>query len=524
MSALVQQPEEAVDAVLARFQRKNMPGLSVGVLSQGKVVLRKGYGLADIAAGRPNAADVPMRIASLSKQFLVSIVLMLEAEGRLAVSDPIQQYLPELPDYGVPVTLLDLMSNQSGVRDFLELRLLSGGNFSDPATAEESYRLICSTAELNFLPGSRFAYSNSGFLLLTRVLEKLEGEALETVLQRRILQPLGMTQTRLARTDSPWIEGRAVPYVVEAGQPTQGQWSVPLDGAGGMLSTVDDLLKWAAWVRDSQGASQSIFQRMAQARPYADGSPSIYGLGFTVMPYRGQPSFGHHGQLPGVFAEIAWFPQADMTLVLIANTTEINPFLLGRQLADVLIPSVLAARLPAADVLPGYYYNEAENRLLQIEKRSGEVMLNSTMTRAPLEWHQPGCCRPFWPMLHYQFSPQPDCLLGSNGPNPACWRRLTPWLPEADASLAGVFYQPELNCEWRISRQQQQWQLELAGPFGASRFTLLPLADGVMLATPAVNPDGDYRPTLRLTHTATGRRLEIATDRTSRLFADEIHR
>ncbi|XBS71559.1 serine hydrolase domain-containing protein [Acerihabitans sp. KWT182] len=203
MNPLADNIESAADSVLGGLQRPGMPGLSVGVLQGDRVLLRKGYGLADIRTQRPNGPDVPMRIASLSKQFTVTLALMLEAEGRLSIDDPVRRYIPALPDYGVPVTLRDLMSNQSGVRDFLEMRLLSGGNFRDPVEDGESLELVCASAELNFRPGARFAYSNSGFMLLTRVVETLENDRLENILERRILAPLGMTQTRLARRDAP---------------------------------------------------------------------------------------------------------------------------------------------------------------------------------------------------------------------------------------------------------------------------------------------------------------------------------
>ena len=519
MNPLVENIEAAADRVLGRLHRPDMPGLSVGVLQGGKVLLRKGYGLADIGSQRPNGPDVPMRIASLSKQFTVTLALMLEAEGKLSVDDPVQRYIPELPDYGVPVTLRDLMSNQSGVRDFLELRLLSGGNFSDPASDEESQALICSTAELNFEPGVRFAYSNSGFKLLTQVVETLENDVLENILQRRILGPLGMTQTCLARSDTPWLPGRAVPYVVENGIPGQGRWSIPLEGAGGMISTVDDLLKWARYVADPDSPHAGLFARMARARPYGNGALSLYGLGFTVMPYRGLSSFGHHGQLPGVFAEIAWFPAIDTTLVLLANTTEINPFLLGRQLADALFPDALAPRLPARALAPGYYYSREASRVLRLNDR-GE--LESTMTRVPVEWHEADRFRPYWPMLHLQLTPRGDALVGFDGPQPAEFVLLPPFVPDDPHAYTGRFYQPELKSVWQIGLEEQQLVLTLSGPFGTGRFHLTPLSEEVLIAVPAINPDGDYRPTVRLFSRDGRRRLLLTTDRTSRLLADEM--
>ncbi|HEY0208943.1 serine hydrolase domain-containing protein [Acerihabitans sp.] len=523
MSPWVADIEAAVDSVLQAYHRPGLPGVSVGVLAQGEVRLRKGYGLADIAGRRPNAPDVPMRIASLSKQFLVTVVLMLEAEGALSIDDDVHRYLPDLPDYGTPVTLRDLMSNQSGVRDFLELRLLCGGNFSDPATADESYALVKSASRLNFRPGTAFAYSNSGFMLLTLIVERLEGRSLESVLQSRLLSPLGMTQTHLARSDIPWLAQRAVPYVVENGCAARGEWSIPLDGAGGMISSIDDLLKWARYVADPASPHAAHFRRMARARPYADGTDSPYGLGFTVMPYRGLDSFGHHGQLPGVFAEIAWFPQIDAALVLLANTTEINPFHLGRRLADALFPAALAPRFPPEVVPPGHYYDPGENRVLRVLRQpDGENYLDSAMTRAPVEWHQAGRFRPYWPMLHLQLAAQDDALVGHDGPRAVAYRRLPTGYAGAPERFTGTFYLPGLESLWRISLHDGQLTLALTGRFGTRHFHLTPLTDEVLIATPAQAPDGHYRPTLRITGAHGQRRLMITTDRTSRLVAGEM--
>ena len=122
----------AVDRICGPWDRTDGPGLAIGVMIEERIVLRRGYGLADVGLGRPNGPDVPMRIASLSKQFLTTLVLLLEAEGRLSIEDDVREYLPFLPDFGMRVTLAQMLSHQSGLRDFLELRLLSGGGFDQP--------------------------------------------------------------------------------------------------------------------------------------------------------------------------------------------------------------------------------------------------------------------------------------------------------------------------------------------------------------------------------------------------------
>ena len=421
----------AVDRVCGPWDRGDGPGLAIGVMIGERVLLRRGYGLADVGTGRPNGPAVPMRIASLSKQFLTTLVLLLEAEGRLSIEDDVRAYLPFLPDQGMRVSLAQMLSHQSGLRDFLELRLLSGGGFDEPGPPEESIALAGAPTGLNFSPGNRFAYSNTGFLLLTLIVEQLTGQPLEAVLEERIFRPLGMRSTKLVRTDESPIRGRALPYVETAAGLYPGRWGVTIGGEGGLVSTVDDLLIWAHNLRRPTVGDSSLFARMSAPRPYAAGGSSIYGLGLTVMDYRDTRTYGHHGQLPGLFAEFAVFPDLDATIVLLANTSNLNPFALGRALADALFDRRLAARPPVdlpvpAPQLAGRYHNSHDDMVLDLAvSASGDLRIGTAMVNVPAEWHLPGRFRPIWPMNHLELSITPD----GGGPCRPCMRATGALLP-----------------------------------------------------------------------------------------------
>ena len=209
-----------------------------------------------------------------------------------------------------------------------------------------------------------------------------------------------MHATRLVRRDEPAIPGRAIPYVELETARRVGKWSVPLDGAGGVVSTVDDMLLWAKNLLHPKIASAEIFARMSRDRPYRDGASSIYGLGMTVMAHRGLRSFGHHGQLPGVFAEIAVFPEVDTAIILIANTSALNPFALGRQIADELLEDRLRPVVPTSPPPPaGVYRDSASDAVIEIrETGPTDRALATAMVEVPIERHAPDRFRPFWPM------------------------------------------------------------------------------------------------------------------------------
>ena len=519
----------AVDRVCGPWDRTDGPGLAIGVMLEGRVLLRRGYGLADVGSGRPNGPEVPMRIASLSKQFLTTLVLLLEAEGRLSIEDDVRAYLPFLPDLGMRVSLAQMLSHQSGLRDFLELRLLSGGGFDEPGPPEESIAIASAPTGLNFAPGSRFAYSNTGFLLLTLIVEQLTSQPLEAVLDERIFRPLGMRSTRLVRTDEPPIPGRALPYVETAAGLYPGRWGVTIGGEGGLVSTVDDLLIWARNLRRPTVGDSSLFARMSAPRPYAAGGSSIYGLGLTAMDYRGTRTHGHHGQLPGLFAEFAVFPDLDATIVLIANTSNLNPFALGRALADALFDKQLAVRPPVdlpmpAPPLAGRYHNSHDDMVLDLAVNvAGDLRIGTAMVNVPAEWHLPGRFRPLWPMNHLELSITPDAgaLAGHACGQPVRFSRLESWTASAaDLECAvGRFRQTALATDWTIELAGDSLSLVIEGPLGRKDFMLFPLAPGLFEARMAEEPVGPYRPLLRLTKGDSGPELLLSTDRTRALRA-----
>src|SRR5882757_2817147 len=185
--------EHRIDALFARYTKPGSPGAIVAVMRGGEVGLCKGYGLASIELGVPITPTTRFRIASVSKQFTVTAALMLAAEGKLKLSDPPHKYLKELAP--LPVTIDQMMRNSSGLPDFLELLRLGGHGLDKPARPEDLLAACVRNSHLNFAPGSRFLYSNTNFLLLGLIIEKLAGQKLGDFLAERIFKPLGMTST-----------------------------------------------------------------------------------------------------------------------------------------------------------------------------------------------------------------------------------------------------------------------------------------------------------------------------------------
>src|SRR5580692_2958229 len=262
--------ERRVDTLFARYTQPGSPGAVVGVMRGGEIELCKGYGLASVELGVPITPRTRFRIASVSKQFTVTTALMLVHEGLLELSDPPHKYLKELAP--LPVTIDQMMRNSSGLPDFLELLRLGGHGLDRPARAADLYAACVLNNHLNFAPGSRFLYSNTNFLLLGLIIEKLAGKKLGDFLAERIFGPLGMTSTLLVHEVDTVIPGLATGYLGDSESGfRRAAHAYPQGGEGGLTSTVEDLLIWSRHFDQPALSPKNLPAQLAAAAPLSGG-------------------------------------------------------------------------------------------------------------------------------------------------------------------------------------------------------------------------------------------------------------
>ena len=291
--------EARIDRLFARWTGPGRPGAAVAVAERGAVALRRFYGQASLEHAIPIDGDTAFRIGSISKHFSALLALTLADEGRLRLEDEIHRYVPELPRYERPVTLAHLLSNTSGVHDFLELLTASGAGVFRPVPWAESFRLVMRQRTLNCRPGEEFVYSAGGFLLLGLALERITGEPIERLLETRLLAPAGLTRTRLVRSDRTVVPGMATPYLEPAtGTFERGGWGIEASGEGGIVSTLDEMVRWVTHLT-RHPSCRGPFSRLATPWRYASGGTGRYGLGLYATRYRGQPCVGHGGRARG---------------------------------------------------------------------------------------------------------------------------------------------------------------------------------------------------------------------------------
>jgi CubicO group peptidase (beta-lactamase class C family) len=372
--------ERRLDALFARYTKPGSPGAVVAVMRGGNVEVCKGYGLASIELGVLITPKTRFRIASVSKQFTVTAALMLAAEGKLKLSDPPHKHLRELKP--LPVTIDQMMRNSSGLPDFLELLRLGGHGLDKPARAADFLAAAARNTHLNFAPGSRFLYSNTNFLLLGLIIERLARKKLGDVMAERIFKPLGMSDTMLAAEIDTVIPNLATGYLGdEASGFRRAAHAYPQGGEGGLTSTVEDLLIWSRHF-DDPTLGKTIPTQLVAAAPLTGGHANGYRRGVGVGELRGLQTAGHGGLWPGFRTEFLRLPAAGLTVVVIANLGSIDPWRLAHAIAAQALEGDkrLKPALPAiteAEIKPvaGTWFNAEEPSLFELAWKGGEAVV-----------------------------------------------------------------------------------------------------------------------------------------------------
>jgi CubicO group peptidase (beta-lactamase class C family) len=308
----------AIDAyVAARASETGEVGLSLAIVQNGKVVLAKGFGQANLKPSHPVTADTPFAIGSVTKQFTCACILLLAEEGKLSVRDPVARYFPDLTRAG-DVTLYDLMTHTSGYPDyypldFVDRRLLK------PIACDQLIQDYAGS-KLDFEPGTRWSYSNTGYVILGRVVEKASGEPFGRFLERRILRPLGMEHARF----DPGADAEGLPqgYLSFAlGPPEMAKREAAgwLYAAGGLYATASEVAAWDLALADGKLLKPESFKLMSTPRQLAGGRTTDYACGLHVTQRDGQTILKHNGAVSGFQSFNAIIPRTRSAVVLLAN-------------------------------------------------------------------------------------------------------------------------------------------------------------------------------------------------------------
>jgi CubicO group peptidase (beta-lactamase class C family) len=351
---------QAVDAVFEDIESTG-PGCAVGVVAQQNLAYGRGYGLANLDYGIPITTRSNFYLGSVGKQFTAVAILHAVRAGHLSLDDPIQKWLPEIPEYDRPVTVRHLIHHTSGIRDYLNLWSLAGVNAGDVHTDEEALSLLARQQNPNFPAGDAYLYSNSGYFLLAQIVERATGRSLREYSEAEVLHPLGMTRTYIHDDRNEVMDQRVVGYQAAegGGYHMANLWNFEKVGSGGVFSSIEDLTHWDRNYYTEEVGGAGFTERLRERGVLNNGQTLPYAFGLMHGRYRGLATIGHGGSLAGFRAEVLRFPEQETTVLVLCNFPTSNPGGRARQVADVVladhlepIPETEAEEAPAAEAAP----------------------------------------------------------------------------------------------------------------------------------------------------------------------------
>jgi len=386
-----------VDKVFAKWDRADSPGCALGVYRHGQVVYKRGYGMEDLNEEVHITPGTVFHVASMSKQFTAAAIVLLAQQGKLSLDDDVRKYIPELPDFGQKITIRNLVHHTSGLRDQWALLGLAGWRYSrDLITDEDVMSVMTRQKELNFKPGERHVYCNTGYTLMGLIVKRVSGMPLREFTTKNIFEPLGMTHTHFRDDHAEILKHDAVGYEQQPGKPFEiSITNFDTVGATSLHTTVEDLQRWDENFYHPKVGGDAFVQQMIERGKLNNGEQLDYAFGLVVGKYKGLPTVDHGGADAGYRSDMTRFPDQHFSVAVLCNSAETDPGALVRQVADIVLTkeiraaeAVTQAKEPVAKstvaasvvltaeqmaAFTGLYWNREDDAFVQIFVKDGKL-------------------------------------------------------------------------------------------------------------------------------------------------------
>lgn len=486
-----------IEALLRPCDSSRLPGVAAGIALDGEVVYRKAFGLASMELPLALSPSTRMRLASVSKHFTALGYLLLCEDQRCTLDDSLATLLPALEWVPRDVTARQLLSHTGGLRDVFDL----SWHFNGLAPRVSSAQLLASYAGIddrNGSPGHGWCYSNGGYLIMSAVIERLSGKSLEHFLRTRIFEPAGMYDTQLRRVDSDFVERSATLHAPCAdGSFDKSSFGTAMAGEGGVVSTVDDMLRWSLQMANPVVGSAQTWRALGTPCVLPNGVSTGYGLGLALGRYRGLEMLSHSGDVMGGSAHWLTLPSAGLSIVVLTNRGDVWASLLAEQLLDACFPSLPEASLPLARMpVTGCFRSASTGRVVELFRSDDRQFASVEGRDVPCEADPGGGLRPAGPWRELL-----KCRLISTGaPSELISLRLeelgyvdelmpvSAADPQRSRSIEGRYESTALDVRARISATRGETHLQFTGPFGSSPYQLEPLGDNLWRARSLESP------------------------------------
>jgi len=403
-------------------------------------------------------------------------VVLLEEDGKLSLEDDLHKYLPELPDYGHPLTIRQLLQHTSGIRDQWQTLGLAGWRLDDVITQEQILRVLFRQKELNFVPGTRHLYSNGGYTLAAEIVARVSGKSFPDFCQERIFEPLGLAHTHFHIDNRRIVHDRAYSYSKSG----SGYQAEPLNyanvGATSLFTTAPDLVRWLDNFREPKVGGRRAIERLQEAAVLADGSKIAYALGLAIGSHRDRKTISHSGGDAGYRSFVVWFPEQELGVAVLSGLASFDCSGTALKVADAVLGDKLAT---GTQQDPAAAAAEKKRSYIKLDSRVfkqfvGAYKLDAGLTanfyekegqfiaeipgQGTVELH-PLATNKFlveMPSGELEFSPQTDGAMrlkfARAGGGSVTGERIAsgPWEPKDLDALQGVYWSDELETEYTV--------------------------------------------------------------------------
>jgi CubicO group peptidase (beta-lactamase class C family) len=381
-----------VDSLFEEFDGTRTPGCAVGVSHLGEPILLRAYGMADLEHDVPNRPETILEPGSVAKQFTAAATVLLALDGRISFDDDIRTYFPELPDYGDVITIRHLLNHTSGLRDWGSIAGIEGWPRTRRAHTHTHVLDIASRQRaLNYTPGEYYSYTNTGFNLQAMLVERVSGMSFSQFTRERIFEPLGMTRTEWRDDFTRVVRDRSVAYRPNG----DGSWSMlmPFEsvyGNGGLLTTVEDLLRFTRNLETGEVGGPRFIQEMHRQGVLNSGRTIFYASGLMVGTYKGVPQVQHSGSTAGYRGHLVRFPDQGIGVAVMCNASSGNASQLAYEVADLYLGDAVSGyeppappagvQLPAERLasLAGAYVDSRRGTLVRLTATDGGLRAGNT--------------------------------------------------------------------------------------------------------------------------------------------------
>ncbi len=463
---------QKIDKLFSQWNNPNTPGCAIGVVRNDSLIYAKGYGMANLEYGIPISPETIFHMASVSKQFTAYSIVLLARQGKLRLDDDIHQYLPWFPDLKEKITIRHLLNHTSGIRDQWQLLAIAGTRLDDVITQEHIVKVLHKQQALNFKPGEKYSYSNSGFTMLAEIVKAVTGQSLRRFTDSAIFKPLGMKQTHFHDDYTEIEQNRAYSYQRKnLFTFSNSVLSYSNAGATSLFTSINDLSKWVMNFYTPVAGTSADIDQLVQKGKLNNGVELNYALGIVSDTYKGFKQYSHSGGDAGFRTWLTVFPELKMGFMVFSNLGEVNTYEKTYQLVDLFIKDTSAkvnadmridsSRATIADEaraknFTGNFISEdgaqfsfaLRNHKLYWERYGNSDLLYPGLKDSFTVAKSPG--------IKFVFSTAPGKSVQVNQYWPDNNRLLVKYTTDSMQTAqqlqqyAGVYYCPELDCKYTI--------------------------------------------------------------------------